>query len=52
MGESCLMSSSKIDVDLYQDLMQEFKKMDAEFKDIQLTLNQKHVEVLETRKAN
>jgi len=46
------MSSAKINVELYQSLMEEFKNMDIQFKEIQETLNQKHVEVLETRKTN
>merc|ERR1712127_486470 len=54
MGEYSFMSSGseKLDVGLYHNLLDEFKKMDKNFKEIQDTLNQKHIEVLETRKTN
>jgi len=54
MGEYSFMSSAseKLDVGLYHNLLDEFKKMDKNFKEIQDTLNQKHIEVLETRKTN
>lgn len=45
-------ASEKLDVGLYHNLLDEFKKMDKNFKEIQDTLNQKHIEVLETRKTN
>jgi len=46
------MSNTTIDYNLYSQLLNEFKLMDKNYKEINDILNKKHIEILELRKEH